>query len=63
MAESELAVLTRQCLSRRILDKHTLNKEVAAWERTTPKPTGNSQLATPASNSKRCTLNSNDSGD
>ena len=32
MAESELAVLTRQCLSRRIPDKHTLNKEVAAWE-------------------------------
>ena len=33
MAKSELAVLTRQCLSRRILDKHTLEKEVAAWER------------------------------
>jgi DDE superfamily endonuclease len=32
MAESELAVLTRQCLSRRIPDKHTLEKEVAAWE-------------------------------
>src|SRR5271157_2768658 len=32
MAESELAVLTRQCLSRRIPDKQTLNKEVAAWE-------------------------------
>ena len=32
MAESELAVLTRQCLSRRIPDKQTLEKEVAAWE-------------------------------
>jgi hypothetical protein len=33
MAESELAVLTGQCLSRRIADKQTLEKEVAAWER------------------------------
>ena len=33
MAESELAVLTRQCLSRRIPDQQTLEKEVAAWER------------------------------
>ena len=33
MAESELAVLTSQCLSRRIPDKQTLEKEVAAWER------------------------------
>jgi hypothetical protein len=33
MAESELAVLTRQCLNRRIPDKQTLEKEVAAWER------------------------------
>jgi len=32
MAESELAVLTTQCLSRRIPDKPTLKKEVAAWE-------------------------------
>ena len=32
MAESELAVLTTQCLSRRIPDKLTLEKEVAAWE-------------------------------
>ena len=30
MAESELAVLTSQCLSRRIPDKPTLEKEVAA---------------------------------
>ena len=33
MAESELAVLTKQCLNRRIPDKQTLEKEVAAWER------------------------------
>ena len=33
MAESELAVLTRQCLIRPIPDKQALNKEVAAWER------------------------------
>jgi len=33
MAESELAVLTSQCLSRRIPDKHTLETEIAAWER------------------------------
>ena len=33
MAESELGVLTRQCLSRRIPDKQTLEKEAAAWER------------------------------
>ena len=30
MAESELAVLSTQCLSRRIPNKHTLEKEVAA---------------------------------
>jgi hypothetical protein len=32
MAESELAVLTSQCLDRRIADKQTLVEEVAAWE-------------------------------
>ena len=32
MAESELAVLTTQCLSRRIPDKQTLEREVAAWQ-------------------------------
>jgi hypothetical protein len=32
MAESERAVLTTQCLSRRIPDKQTLEKEVAAWQ-------------------------------
>jgi hypothetical protein len=32
MAETELSVLSRQCLSRRIPDKDTLTKEVAAWQ-------------------------------
>ena len=32
MAESELSVLSRQCLDRRIADKQTLIDEVAAWE-------------------------------
>lgn len=32
MAEIELAVLTRQCLARRIPDKQSLSREVAAWE-------------------------------
>ena len=32
MAESELSVLTGQCLDRRIPDKHTLIEEVAAWQ-------------------------------
>jgi hypothetical protein len=31
MAECELAVLTRQCLDRRIEDKATLTDEAAAW--------------------------------
>jgi hypothetical protein len=33
LAESELAVLTSQCLDRRIPDKQALTKEVAAWVR------------------------------
>jgi DDE superfamily endonuclease len=32
MAESELAVLSTQCIDRRIPDKETLTEEVAAWE-------------------------------
>ena len=31
MAESELSVLSSQCLDRRVPDKDTLTKEVAAW--------------------------------
>jgi hypothetical protein len=33
MAESELGVLSRQCLDRRIPDRATLQREVAAWVR------------------------------
>lgn len=33
MAETELSVLSRQCLDRRIPDKATLQREVAAWVR------------------------------
>ena len=32
MAESELSVLSRQCLDRRIPDADTLTQEIAAWE-------------------------------
>lgn len=32
MAEIELSILQRQCLSRRIADEQTLKREVAAWE-------------------------------
>jgi hypothetical protein len=32
MAESELSVVSSQCLDRRIADKATLTEEVAAWE-------------------------------
>ena len=32
MAEIELGVLIRQCLSRRIADKTTLEREVLAWQ-------------------------------
>jgi uncharacterized small protein (DUF1192 family) len=32
MAESELSVLSGQCLDRRIPDKQILTEEVAAWE-------------------------------
>ncbi len=34
MAECELAVLSSQCLNRRIADRTTLEREVAAWEDT-----------------------------
>ena len=32
MAETELSVLSRQCLNRRIADAETLAREVAAWK-------------------------------
>jgi hypothetical protein len=31
MAESELAILSRQCLDRRIPDRRNLERQVAAW--------------------------------
>jgi hypothetical protein len=53
MAKSELGVLTAQCLDRRIPDKPTLIKEIAAWGGavtcTTQRPTGNSPTPTRAS--------------
>ena len=33
MAEIELSVLSRQCLSRRIADKSTMQREVTAWQK------------------------------
>ena len=33
MAETELSVMTKQCLDRRIPDAATLRREIAAWER------------------------------
>ena len=46
MAETELSVLSGQCLDRRIPDKAMLTEEVAAWtaqrNKNTPKPTGSS---------------------
>ena len=52
MAETELSVLSGQCLDRRIPDKETLIKEVAAWERRRNNnhagPTGNSPPPTRA---------------
>jgi hypothetical protein len=32
MAEIELAMLTQQCLDRRLADRATLEREVAAWQ-------------------------------
>jgi hypothetical protein len=32
MAEIELSVLAEQCLDRRLVDRATLEREVAAWE-------------------------------
>lgn len=34
MAETELSVLGRQCLDRRIADQDFLQREVAAWQAT-----------------------------
>ena len=62
LAESELAVLSSQCLDRRIPDKQILTDEVAAWSMTatpiTPRPIGASQPPTLASNSSTSTRQS-----
>jgi DDE superfamily endonuclease len=67
MAESELAVVITQCLSRRIPDKTTSKRKSwpgrAIETNTTPKPTGNSRPRTSVSNWKGCTPSLNDSGD
>jgi len=59
MAESELSVVSSQCLDRRIADKATLTEEVAAWEDsrtpTTPRPTGSSPPLTPGLSSRGST--------
>jgi hypothetical protein len=59
MAESELAVLTTQCLSRRIPNKQTLEREAPLGStiatNITLKPIGNSRRTTPASSLKGCT--------
>jgi hypothetical protein len=49
MAESELGVVTTQCLDRRIPDKQTLIKEIAAWQadRNKRHTKANWQFATP----------------
>ncbi|WMT79389.1 IS630 family transposase [Bradyrhizobium sp. Ash2021] len=49
LAESELGVLTSQCLDRRIADKQTLVEEIAAWEhdRNANNTKANWQFSTP----------------
>src|SRR6476660_8296404 len=49
LAESELGVLSSQCLDRRIPDKQTLIEEIAAWEhdRNASKTKANWHLTTP----------------
>jgi len=49
LAESELGVLSSQCLDRRISDKHILVAEVAAWEhdRNANHPKANWRFTTP----------------
>jgi len=54
LTESELGVLTSQCLDRRIPNKQILIEEIAAWEHdrnaTTSRQTGNSPPKMLASN-------------
>ena len=59
LAESELSVLSSQCLDRRIGDIESLRGEVEAGSQTAtktkPRPIGSSQPTTPESNSRRST--------
>ena len=56
LAESELSVLSSQCLDRRIGDMESLQGEVAAWvadrNKNQAKAIGSSQPTTPESNSR-----------
>ena len=62
MAESELAVLSTQCLDRRIPNKQNLTTEVAAWEQHRNKHHAKADwqftTADAASSSQGCTLSS-----
>ena len=62
LAESELGVLSSQCLDRRIPDKQALMTKSPPGSRSetpiTPRPTGTSQRPKLASNSGTCTLQS-----
>ena len=62
LAESELGVLSSQCLDRHIPDKQILTDEVAAWQhdrnKITPSQSGASQPPTSASNSSTYTRQS-----
>ena len=64
MAESELGVLASQCLDRRIPDKQTLSREVAAWQgrRNKHQPIGASQPPMPVSSSSAFILDLNELG-
>jgi DDE superfamily endonuclease len=59
MAEIKLSVLAEQCLDRRLADRTTLEREVAAWQRarnrTRAGSTGASRPPTPASSSSTST--------
>ena len=67
MAESELGVLTSQCLDRRMADQKILAHQVGAWQdhRNKRNAKANWQFTTADARVKLkgCTLNSNDSGD
>ena len=67
LAESELGVLSCQCLDRRIPDKQTLSDEIAAWEhdRNTNHTKANWHFTTPDARIKLNHLycNLNESGD